>query len=77
MDFQKIAIFTIDNYKNIVTYFVTSELMKKSKKTMLNWKRALESSQNAMQKARWQFFINTQPKVMPTIIANDGGRTKY
>ena len=54
-----------------------SELMKKSKKTMLNWKRALESSQNAMQKARWQVFINNQPKVMQTIIANDGGRTKY
>ena len=39
---------------------------------MLNWKDALETSQTAMKKSRWQIFINNQPKVMKTIIANEG-----
>ena len=36
-----------------------------------------ECSQKAMKKSRWQVFIDNQPKVMKTIIANEGGRTKY
>ena len=54
-----------------------TKIMKKRKQTMLNWKDAWETSQTAMKKSRWQIFINNQPKVMKTIIANEGGRTKY
>jgi len=51
--------------------------MKKKKDTMLNWKNTLESSREAMNKSRWQTFIDNQPKVMKAIIDNEGGRTKY
>ena len=44
---------------------------------MLNWKNALEESRAKMKMATWQKLIDNQPKVMETIIANQGGRTKY
>ena len=52
-------------------------MKKKKKKTMMKWKTALESAQKNMKKARWQKLIDTQPKIMKTIIAKNGGRTKY
>ena len=52
-------------------------MKKKKKKSMLNWKKALEESRKKMIAARWQTLIENQPKVMKTIIANNGGPTKY
>ena len=55
-----------------------AKLMKpKKKKTMFKWKLALEEAQKKMKKSRWQRLIDTQPKVMKTILQNGGGRTKY
>ena len=54
-----------------------AKLMKKKKnKSMFNWKCALEEAQKKMKMGRWQKLIDNQPKVMKTIIANKGGRTK-
>ena len=44
---------------------------------MFNWKQTLEEAQRKMKKKRWQKLIDTQPKVMKTIVQNGGGRTKY
>ena len=49
----------------------------KKKKSMLNWKNSLEEAPSKMKMATWQKLIDNQPKVMKTIIANQGGRTKY
>ena len=49
----------------------------KKKKTMKKWKTALEDAQKNMKKSRWKKLIDTQPKVMKTIIQNGGGQTKY
>ena len=55
-----------------------AKLMKKQKKkTMFLWKQNLELALSKMKKSTWQTLIDNQPKVMNTIIANDGGRTKY
>ena len=53
-----------------------AKLMKK-KKSMLIWKTALEEALKKMKKTRWQIFIDTQPKVMKTIVESEGGRKKY
>ena len=62
MDFQKIGIFRAYEKKQEDNVELEASIGKFSK---------------CIQKARWQVFINNQPKVMQTIIANDGGRTKY
>ena len=49
----------------------------KKKKTMLCWKQSLEAALKMLKKSRRQKMIDTQPKVMQAIIANQGGRTKY
>jgi len=54
-----------------------NRMKKKLIKSMWVWKQSLEDALLKMKQGRCQKLIDTQPKVMKTIIANEGGRTKY
>ena len=55
----------------------SKQMMKNNKQSMFSWKKALEDALKKMTKPRWQNLINKQPKIMKTIVNNNGGRTKY